>query len=174
MIKNLLLEIYPGVTQRIEVSDKGNVYICGIPKAASDNGNGYKSICVTKTQGGVQRSKRFYIHRLVAEAFLGDPSGLQVNHKNFNRADNTLKNLEIVTSKENHKHKNDRWVPMSGVEYANILWLHYDFRMSALKISKEVGISRCLVRKALRGDFNSKFSWLTGVGPAVGILYRRT
>ena len=42
------------------------------------------------------------IHRLVAEAFIPNPDNLpQVNHKNKNRADNTVENLEWYTAQDN-------------------------------------------------------------------------
>lgn len=45
------------------------------------------------------------IHTLVVEAFIGCvPPGYQVNHKNGNRADNRLSNLEIVTPQQNAMH----------------------------------------------------------------------
>lgn len=45
-----------------------------------------------------------YVHRLVAEAFIGNIDGLEVNHKNGDKLDNKLMNLEICTRSENHKH----------------------------------------------------------------------
>lgn len=45
------------------------------------------------------------VHRLVAEAFLGPcPVGLQINHRNADKTDNRVDNLEYVTSKENNQH----------------------------------------------------------------------
>lgn len=49
------------------------------------------------------RGKCHLVHRLVMEAFVG-PSKLQVNHKNRDRSDNALSNLEYVTTSENHRH----------------------------------------------------------------------
>lgn len=45
------------------------------------------------------------VHRAVWEAFNGPiPGRLEVNHKNLNRADNRLENLELLTHQENVQH----------------------------------------------------------------------
>ena len=45
------------------------------------------------------------VHNLVCEAFYGEiPEGYEVNHKDKNRTNNNLDNLEIVTHKENMQH----------------------------------------------------------------------
>lgn len=44
-------------------------------------------------------------HRLVYEAFVGEiPDGYVVNHIDFNRTNNKVKNLEIMTQSDNNKH----------------------------------------------------------------------
>jgi len=58
--------------------------------------------------------KRFnskHIHRLVAEAFIeNNDSTLQVNHKDLNKLNNSIENLEWVTGKENMQHAYDNGV----------------------------------------------------------------
>ncbi|RYE28101.1 MAG: hypothetical protein EOP48_33875, partial [Sphingobacteriales bacterium] len=60
------------------------------PKQRKD---GYQ--CIQLCKNG--KSKTFYVHRLVAEAFLANPyHKAQVNHKNMVRNDNRVVNLEWV------------------------------------------------------------------------------
>lgn len=50
-------------------------------------------------------TKNKYVHRLVAEIFIGQiPEGYCVNHKDGNKKNNRLENLEIVTFSENIRH----------------------------------------------------------------------
>lgn len=45
------------------------------------------------------------VHRMVWEAFNGPiPGRLEVNHKNLNRSDNRLENLELLTHQQNAQH----------------------------------------------------------------------
>ncbi len=66
------------------------------------HGNGgYKRILLT-AHG---RRRLWPVHRLVAEAFIGDcPPGYQVNHIDSNRSNNVANNLEYVTPKGNQEH----------------------------------------------------------------------
>ena len=55
--------------------------------------------------GSKGHQKHFYIHRLVATAFISNPDNKpQVNHINGNKADNNVCNLEWVTALENMAH----------------------------------------------------------------------
>jgi len=45
------------------------------------------------------------VHKLIWEYFNGNiPKGLQINHKDGNKLNNSLSNLEVVTQQENLKH----------------------------------------------------------------------
>jgi hypothetical protein len=63
--------------------------------------NGYKLVNLCKDG----TSKTYFVHRLVANAFLPNPSSLpQVNHKDGDKDNNSIENLEWCTCKENVKH----------------------------------------------------------------------
>lgn len=65
------------------------------------NGNGYLSVRLS-LEG---KKTKEYIHRLILMTFKGPfPAGKQTNHKDLNRANNKLSNLEFVTPSENMLH----------------------------------------------------------------------
>ena len=67
------------------------------------NGNGYLVVNLNKES----KDKNKYIHRLVAEAFIPNPNHyLYVNHKDENRKNNKVDNLEWCTALYNNTYKN--------------------------------------------------------------------
>lgn len=65
-----------------------------------DNGKGYMTV-VLSINGN---SKKYYVHRLVAAAFIENPDGKKtVNHKDGDRRNNNVENLEWMTYKENNE-----------------------------------------------------------------------
>ena len=66
--------------------------------------NGYITTCLYMNG----ESRMAYVHKLVALAFLPNPEGkTQVNHKDGNKKNNHLENLEWVTPRENTIHALD-------------------------------------------------------------------
>ena len=65
------------------------------------NKKGYYKVCLSKEQ----KEKRFFIHRLVAIHFINNPlQKEQVNHKDGNKKNNCVDNLEWCTNLENQRH----------------------------------------------------------------------
>ena len=97
--------IYGGIdySWRFEISTLGrirntatkHIYIPHIGK------NGYYKIC-TSIRG---KNKNMYIHRCVAEAFLPNPINWElVNHKDGDKQNNRVENLEWCTRSFNYRH----------------------------------------------------------------------
>lgn len=102
-------ETWKKIHPAYEVSDQGRVrrYLVGSGAQAgrvlkpSPIGHGY--LHVVFSYNG-EREDRF-VHLLVAEAFIGPcPAGYEVNHKDGNKSNCRLKNLEYVTPAENTEH----------------------------------------------------------------------
>lgn len=69
---------------------------------APKKNNGYSHFCLWS--GGKPHWR--LAHRLAWEAFIGPiPERMQINHKNGDKGDNSLDNLEVVTASENVLHK---------------------------------------------------------------------
>lgn len=69
------------------------------------NGNGY--LYVTFVKDG--KRSNHYVHRTVAQAFIGKiPKGYVINHIDYDKTNNHVENLEIVTQKKNVQHSIDR------------------------------------------------------------------
>lgn len=85
-----------------EVSDRGRVRNKATKHIRSFSYNhGYPQVDLYPGQ------KTRTIHRLVADAFLGEHPGMQVNHIDGNKKNNCLSNLEWCTSSENNQHAYD-------------------------------------------------------------------
>ena len=88
-----------GKVKRI-LSYGNNKYRIDNEMSELDN-RGYKAVILTKNN----QSKRCLIHRLVAQAFIPNPENKpQVNHIDFNKANNRLDNLEWCSIRENVTH----------------------------------------------------------------------
>ena len=71
------------------------------------DGKGYEMVALYK-EGKARNTK---VHRLVAQAFIPNPNNYpQVNHKDENKTNNDVKNLEWCTNEYNHNYgtRNER------------------------------------------------------------------
>lgn len=91
-------QIYDGyyITKDAEVFNKHGKKLSPV-----DNGKGYFILNINVD--GKRKCKA--IHRLIAEAFIPNPENLpEVNHKDSDRRNNCISNLEWVTHGQNIKH----------------------------------------------------------------------
>ena len=91
---------------RYEVSNSGKLRNTKTKRElkAPINSHGYKSVVMRpkETNG---KAINVSIHKVVAKAFLGEkPDGYVINHKDGDKTNNTVENLEYVTPGENNRH----------------------------------------------------------------------
>ena len=92
---------YPNYT----VCEDGRIYSLLSNKylKQSKNNSGYMTVELFNKNG----SKRLLVHRVVAMAYIPNPFGFpQVNHKDENKLNNCVENLEWCTAKYNMNYGN--------------------------------------------------------------------
>lgn len=116
--------------ENYEIDENGNVYnVCSKKFLKGSIGeNGYRYYRLSKNN----HKKMFYAHRLVAEYFLLNPDNLPVvNHKDGNKLNNNVNNLEWVSYSDNtkHWHKNKEKIQINREYYIEDLpneeWKQY-------------------------------------------------
>ena len=149
------------------VSDRGRRLKGKVLATAPGGRTGeYRSVQLFFLNGDV---KREYVHRLVAEAFLGTPKeGLQVNHIDENKANNKVTNLEWVTPSENINYgsRNEKDIakkskPVEQLTKAGKLVARYASATEAQRKTKvwRTHISACCLGKAMSaGGFLWRFA----------------
>lgn len=169
------------------ISNKGRIkmrtrsYYCGKPKvkrvikgrfmkpsitAKKHTKQGYYAQPL-RCNDGSQRT--FFIHRLVAKYFLSDwdPS-LTVNHIDENGLNNDVRNLEMLTLKENINYGSRTkraMITRRKVNHRTIIPVKATkdsttkYYRSMTECSKDLGIGIAKVRSCLRGERNTAKGW---------------
>lgn len=127
------------------------------------NHGGYQSVQMKANNG---KFKREYVHRLVALAFIPNPAGLpQVNHKDENKINNTVENLEWCSHNYNQNYgtKIERQVqkrdypklgqhPQAKKVYCVELNIVFDCAKSA---TLKLGVNNADIGKACKGKLKT-------------------
>lgn len=128
---------------------RGGLFIANILKGSIFKQTGYRMVKLC-TQGVCSH---YSIHSLVAQAFLGErPSGYQVNHKDGNRENNDIGNLEYVTPRENVRH--GKGTKLTAESVATIRKIFR--RGNAKALAKEYGIDVSHLHRIIRCE-----GWVT-------------
>lgn len=143
-----------------EVSNFGNVKNSKTGKRLSllNSGNGYLKVHLCKCG----KVNRYWVHRLVAEAFISNFNNLPVvDHKDGNKRNNSVENLEWCTQKENsirawkngltpkppiHTGENNINHVLTKKQVLQIRSLYAEGLYSQRKIANKFGVSQTTIR----------------------------
>lgn len=142
------------------ISKEGKIYKNGKEKKLTLD----KNYLITNIDG-----KKKLVHRLVAETYLPNPENKkQVNHKNGNKLDNRVENLEWTTQQENLKHRDEViktciWGEKAALskltnEQAKMIRDEYkNTETSYPKLAKKYGVYKETIARIVRGETFSKY-----------------
>lgn len=153
-----------------EVSNYGRVKSLGNDKTRKEkilksitNKKGYK--VVNLHSGGKQ--KMFSVHRLVANAFIDNPNNLpQVNHKDENKCNNHVDNLEWCDCKYNLNYGS--WIEKHSGENNHlskqVIQLTLDNQVINIwdcmhDVERELGFNHGNISKCCRGQYKSAYNY---------------
>lgn len=132
-----------------------------------DTKDGYKGVKLRTTKSRVS----FRVHRLVAEAFIANPFNYPcINHKDENKQNNVVENLEWCTQKYNmnfgtlhHRlsvtHKNHPILSKS-IEQYSLDGRFIQSYPSAAEASRQTGIHRVNIRACCRGLYTQSGGYI--------------
>ncbi len=172
MIKELIWKDIPNFEGLYQINEKGEVkdlnrnYI----RKNSISTTGYYSIRLRKNK----KYKNFLIHRLIALLFIPNPNKYPIiNHKDSNRLNNDIDNIEWCTHKQNTKAMIDQerniapWKDKKGkLNHRSKPVLQFDRDMNfikewenAMEIQRELGFLAGNVSACCRGNKNYSYAY---------------
>lgn len=147
-----------------EVSNFGNVksYVenkSGKLMIPGNNQKGYKQLILRKN--GKPYSRK--VHRLVAEAFVENPSKLpQINHIDEDKANNKATNLEWCSAKYNANYGSRKKVRGKVAYRYDLEGNLIDVWATTLDASKELGIARANILECIKGKRKTAGGYIWG------------
>lgn len=175
---------------RYEVSSRGRVrsLLTGKVLRPGRTSKGYLSVQLY-CGASPKRPRSYTVHRLVCLAFLGGPPfpKAEINHRDLDKANNRVENLEWCTGKQNMRHavENGVYMGRSNVEKRKLTEAEVaeiratDFRYGVQRqLAKRFGVHETVIsqiklgktyRKCGRRDSNTRPpAWEASIRPADG------
>lgn len=169
-----MLELWkdiPGYENIYQASTLGNIRIknyrnSGIPKVKTQiiDKDGYCIVCLTKDR----KQKSCRVNRLIAKTFLNSFSDdLQVNHKDENKKNNTVENLECLTpiANSNYGTRNARLSKTKrNQKGVHIVQLDLKSRfirewISAMEIQRQCGFDRSAILRCCQQKQETSYGY---------------
>lgn len=157
-----LWKTFPG-SAGIEISSFGNVrsldgvkcsegyehYISGNHYTNSRISSGYRGVCIPIDGKYVTKK----VHRLVAQTFIPNPNNMpQVNHKDGDKSNNNVSNLEWCTNSYNDKYKKVFGKSLERPVYAiNLSTLEVSWFPSQIEAGRSLGVNVGHVNSVVKG-----------------------
>lgn len=141
-----------GLEGEYAISSKGNFKNLNTGRllVGGYDGGGYKQVVI--------KGKAYRIHRLVALAFIPNPQNLpQVNHRDENKENNNVENLEWCTASYNtnySSHKRSCKVKQIDKD-GNLIRIWNSFH----EIEKELGYHRSAIREVSKGKLRYAYGF---------------
>jgi DNA-directed RNA polymerase specialized sigma subunit len=121
------------------IGSRGTVWSQGYGPLKPRIHNGYEAV-------QLGRGNKEYVHRLVAKHFLSDRDE-EVNHKNFDRTDNRVQNLEWTSKIENMRHAGQ--AKLSERERKNVKKMYLETEKTQAEVGKHFGIHKSMVSRII-------------------------
>ena len=119
-------------------------------------------ILSTKLNGRLAKGSTFKVHRLMAETYLPNPNNYPVvNHKNGNKQDNRVCNLEWCTSRQNALHSYKLGLSKPQNKEQNAMWKGTKDKIEEARVLREQGLSLRKIGALLGVSKNAINRWLS-------------
>ena len=148
-----------------KVDENGNVFSVRnnklLKRMMFPSGYEYVHLC-----NGKGKTKLFRVHRLVAETFIPNPNNLpEVNHKDGDKLNNNVKNLEWCTNLENMRHsietglrtvkdENNPSAKLTAKDVENIRkeYIPKSKEFGTVALARKYGVTNVMIGKIIRNE----------------------